>query len=75
MENKFDQILKELELNTELDENIENLERYSIISYEIVKQYEAEIVYLKQQVMDLEKLNETLKRECYANTIFIPELV
>lgn len=74
LEAKFDAILKEIGDETDIDESIEYLEHYSQLSYQIVKEYEFQIVHLKEQVQQLDSLNRTLKSECYANTIFIPEL-
>lgn len=74
LEAKFDAILKEIGDETNIDESIESLEHYSQLSYQIVKQYEFQVVRLREQVLQLDSLNRTLKSECYANTIFIPEL-
>ncbi len=74
LELKFDKISEKLDENSELDETINYLEAYSKVSSEIIQQFENEIVRLKEQVLELDALNRTLKHECYSNTIFIPEL-
>lgn len=74
LELKFDKISEKLDENSELDETIDYLEAYSKVSSEIIQQFEVEIVRLKEQVVELDALNRTLKHECYSNTIFIPEL-
>ena len=74
LQNKFDKLSNEISKNFDLDESILNLERKTKLSLNIALQYEYEVTYLKQQVSDLELLNRTLKTECYANTVVIPEL-
>ena len=74
LEAKFDAILKEIGDETKIDESLEDLEHHYQLSYETAKLYEIQIVQLKEQVLQLDSLNRTLKTECYANTIFIPEL-
>ena len=71
---KFDDIIRKLGGLLNLDETISELENYSEMSYKIVEQYQLDIVILKEQVLQLDMLNKTLKTECFANTIFIPEL-
>lgn len=74
LELKFEKISEKLGENSELDEAIDYLEAYARTSSEIIHQFEMEIVRLKEQIMELDALNRTLKHECYSNTIFIPEL-
>ena len=74
LESNFDSIADEIAFNSDVDETLDSMEKYASLSLKVIRQYEAEIVYLKQQVLELDQLNRTLKHECFANTIFIPEL-
>ena len=74
LERKFEKISRQLDEETNLDATISDLENHSMLSSKIVKAFESEIFTLKEQVMQLDALNRTLKTECYANTIVIPEL-
>jgi len=74
LEKKFEDISRQLDEETNLDETISDLENYSVLSFKFVMAFESEILTLKDQVMQLYALNRTLKNECYANTLSIPEL-
>ncbi len=74
LERKFEKIYRQLDEDINLDETIYDLENYSKQSLRILKAFESDVITLKEQVMQLDALNRTLKAECYANTIFIPEL-
>ena len=38
------------------------------------KKYEYEVNYLRDQVEQLDQINRSLERKCYANTVAKPEL-
>lgn len=74
LQRKFDQLSSQMDSDSKLDESISNLERSTKSLLNKAKQYELEVEYLREQVKDLDNINVSLKRECYANTVAKPEL-
>ena len=74
MQSKFNQLSSQMDSDSKLDESISNLERSTKSLLNKAKQYELEVEYLREQVKDLDNINISLKRECYANTVAKPEL-
>ena len=74
LQRKFTQLSSQMDSDSKLDESISNLERSTKSLLNKAKQYELEVEYLREQVKDLDNINISLKRECYANTVAKPEL-
>jgi cell division septum initiation protein DivIVA len=74
LQKKFDIISAELDTNREVDENIDILEKSTQALFAKSFSYELEVKHLKEQVDELDQINQSLRRECFANTITKPEL-
>lgn len=60
--------------NSGLDESIELLEMRTNYLINRVKEYNFHLKELSSQVKNLEEINNSLERKCYANTFAKPEL-
>lgn len=74
LQRKFEQISSQLDNEYQIDESISNLERSSKDLLSTAKQYQYQVEFLRKQVENLEQINNSLERKCFANTVVKPEL-
>ena len=74
LKQKFEKLSFDLDNNNQIDESINNLEKSTKYLLNTAKQYKFQIEHLKKQVDNLEMINNSLERKCFANTIAKPEL-
>ena len=74
LKQKFEKLSFNLDNNNQIDESISNLEKSTKYLLNTAKQYKFQIEHLKKQVDNLEMINNSLERKCFANTIAKPEL-
>lgn len=74
LEQRFEEVSSFIDDNSKLDESIETLELRTNYLMNRVKEYNFHIKELTAQVKNLEDINNSLERKCYANTFAKPEL-
>ena len=74
LQRKFEQISAQLDNENTIDESISNLEKNTRVLLSTARQYEYQVKKLREQVENLELINNTLERKCFKNTIAKPEL-
>ncbi|CAF0707486.1 unnamed protein product [Brachionus calyciflorus] len=74
LKTKFQMISAMLDEETQLDESIQNLERNTKYLLQTAREYQFRLDELSSQVKNLEDINNSLERKCYANTFAKPEL-
>ena len=74
LKQKFEQISLQLDNDYQIDESISSLERNSKDLLSTAKQYQYQVDFLQKQVENLEEINNSLERKCFANTVVKPEL-
>ncbi|RNA21261.1 Laminin subunit gamma-1 [Brachionus plicatilis] len=74
LEQRFENVSLLIDDNSGLDESIEILELRTKYLLNRVKEYNFHLEELNSQVKNLEEINNSLERKCYANTFAKPEL-
>lgn len=69
LQRKFDQISSQLDNDYNIDESINNLEKSTKDLLNTAKQYQYQVQHLREQVENLERINNSLERKCFKNTI------
>lgn len=74
LQNKFEEISSQIDNEYQIDESINNLEKSTKDLLHTAKQYQYQVEFLRKQVENLEEINNSLERKCFANTFAKPEL-
>ena len=74
LQKKFDDLAAQLDGDRQLDETISGLEKTTKYLHGMAKQYKFQMEYLRKEIENLEIINNSLERKCFANTFAKPEL-
>jgi predicted RNase H-like nuclease (RuvC/YqgF family) len=74
LQKRFDELSSQLDNDRQIDESIVSLEKSTKYLLNTAKQYKYQVDYLRKEIENLEIINNSLERKCFANTFAKPEL-
>lgn len=74
LQTKFNELSAQLDSDKQIDDNISNLEKSGKYLLNTAKQYRYQVELLRKEIENLEQINNSLERKCFANTFAKPEL-